>query len=80
MVPVIEEARHANHFIDRLDAENGTAEISMMDGEPNDESEESANQDLQEQIQDVPQSKLRDLRPERDPIGAGRKGGREAGE
>ena len=52
----------------------------MMDGEPNDESEESANQDLQEQIQDVPQSKLRDLRPERDPIGAGRKGGREAGE
>ena len=48
----------------------------MMDGEPNDESEESANQDLQEQIREVPQSKLRDLRPERDPMGAGRKGGR----
>ena len=44
-----------------------------MDGQPNDESEESANQDLQEQIQEVPQSKLRDLRPERDPMGAGRK-------
>jgi hypothetical protein len=46
-----------------------------MDGEPKDESEESANQDLQEQIQDAPQAKLRDLRPERDPMGAGRKSG-----
>jgi hypothetical protein len=52
----------------------------MMDGQPNDESEESANQELQEQIQEVPQSKLRDLRPERDPMGARRKSGREAGE
>jgi len=56
------------------------AKISMMDGQPNDESEESANQELQEQIQEVPQSKLRDLRPERDPMGARRKSGREAGE
>ena len=56
------------------------AKISMMDGEPNDESEESANQEVVEQIQDMPQSKLRDLRPERDPRGAGLKSGLEAGQ
>lgn len=43
-----------------------------MDAEPNEETGESTNQVTQEPTQEAPQSKLRDLRPEKDPMGAGR--------
>lgn len=45
-----------------------------MDSETNDESGEGTEQDMEETIEETPQFKLRDLRPEKDPIGAGRKG------
>ena len=44
-----------------------------MDAESNDESGESTEQGTQEQREKIPLSKLRDLRPEKDPMGAGRK-------
>ena len=44
-----------------------------MDAESNDETGESANQGSPEPTQEAPQSKLRDLRPEKDPMGAGHK-------
>ncbi len=43
-----------------------------MDPETNDESGESTEQDMAETTEETPQFKLRDLRPEKDPIGAGR--------
>ena len=43
-----------------------------MDAEPNEKTGESTNQGTQEPTQETPQSKLRDLRPEKDPMGAGR--------
>lgn len=46
--------------------------IWKMDPEPKDEAGESTEQNTQEQSQPTPLSKLRDLRPEKDPIGAGR--------
>jgi len=45
-----------------------------MDSETKDESGEGTEQDMEETIEETPQFKLRDLRPEKDPIGAGRKG------
>lgn len=47
--------------------------IWKMDSEPKDEAGESTEQSTQEQPQKIPLSKLRDLRPEKDPIGAGGK-------
>lgn len=44
-----------------------------MDAEKKDEAGESKEQSTQEQTETVPLSKLRDLRPEKDPMGAGRK-------
>ena len=43
-----------------------------MDPETNDETGESTEQDTAETNEEIPQFKLRDLRPEKDPIGAGR--------
>ncbi len=48
------------------------SKIRMMDSEPKDEKGESTEQSTQEQPQKIPLSELRDLRPEKDPIGAGR--------
>ena len=42
-----------------------------MEPETNDESAESTDQATPEQTEETPQFKLRDLRPEKDPIGAG---------
>jgi hypothetical protein len=50
-----------------------------MDPETNDESGESTDQDTPEQTEEAPQFKLRDLRPEKDPIGAGGKRSPSAG-
>jgi hypothetical protein len=44
-----------------------------METEPDEETGDSANQGSPEPIQESPESRLRDLRPEKDPIGAGRK-------
>ncbi len=50
-----------------------TTKIWKMDSEPKDETGESTEQSTREQTsQKIPLSKLRDLRPEKDPIGAGR--------
>ena len=43
-----------------------------MDPEPNEETGDSTNQGTREPTQEKPQYKLRDLRPEKDPMGAGR--------
>jgi hypothetical protein len=43
-----------------------------MDAEPKEKTGESTNQGTQEPTRETPQSKLRDLRPEKDPMGAGR--------
>jgi len=43
-----------------------------MDAERNEKTGESTTQRTQEPSQETPQSKLRDLRPEKDPMGAGR--------
>ena len=48
--------------------------IEVMEAERSDKPEESANQEIPEPRQDIPLSELRDLRPERDPMGAGSKG------
>jgi hypothetical protein len=50
-----------------------------MDLETNDDSGESTEQDMAETTEETPQFKLRDLRPEKDPIGAGRKGSPNSG-
>ena len=50
-----------------------------MDPETNDESGESTEQATPEQTEETPQFKLRDLRPEKDPIGAGSKRSLKAG-
>jgi hypothetical protein len=42
-----------------------------MDAERNEKTGESTKQGTQEPTQETPQSKLRDLRPEKDPMGAG---------
>lgn len=47
--------------------------IWRMDGEPKDETGDNQEPSALEQGRKVPLSKLRDLRPEKDPIGAGRK-------
>lgn len=43
-----------------------------MEHETNDESGERPDQETPEQPEETPRFKLRDLRPEKDPIGAGR--------
>ena len=43
-----------------------------MDAELNEKTSEGTNQRTQEPTQETPESKLRDLRPEKDPMGAGR--------
>ena len=43
-----------------------------MDAERNEKTGESTTQGTQEPTPETPQSKLRDLRPEKDPMGAGR--------
>jgi hypothetical protein len=43
-----------------------------MDAESKDETGESTNPGSPEPTQETPQSKLRDLRPEKDPMGAAR--------
>ena len=43
-----------------------------MEAEPNEETSESTNQGSPEPTQETPESRLRDLRPEKDPMGAGR--------
>ena len=43
-----------------------------METEPNEETGKSTNQGSPEPAQETPQAKVRDLRPEKDPIGAGR--------
>ena len=43
-----------------------------MDTEPKGETGDNTIQSSQEPIQETPQSKLHDLRPEKDPMGAGR--------
>ena len=43
-----------------------------MEAERNDETGDSTDQGSSETTQETPQSKLRDLRPEKDPMGAGR--------
>lgn len=43
-----------------------------MNAEPKDKTGDSANKGTQEPTPETPQSKLRDLRPEKDPMGAGR--------
>lgn len=48
------------------------SKLLSMDAEPNDKTGDSTNQGGQEPTQEAPQSKLRDLRPEKDPMGAGR--------
>ena len=50
-----------------------------MDAETNDKTGEGADQDPPETTEETPRFKLRDLRPEKDPIGAGRKGTTNAG-
>ena len=44
-----------------------------MEAEPNDETGESAKHGSPEPASEAPQSKLRDLRPEKDPMGAARR-------
>jgi hypothetical protein len=44
-----------------------------MDAEPKEETHDSASTSTPEPAQETPQSKLRDLRPEKDPMGAGRR-------
>ncbi|HXA09724.1 MAG TPA: hypothetical protein VNW28_07055 [Chthoniobacterales bacterium] len=44
-----------------------------MDNEPNEEISNHASQQVTEPIKEPPLLKLRDLRPEKDPIGAGRR-------
>jgi hypothetical protein len=56
----------------KLDGQMGTNQDSWMDAEPKKKTGESTNQGTQEPTQETPQSKLRDLRPEKDPMGAGR--------
>jgi hypothetical protein len=46
--------------------------VSQMDAEPNEKTGDSTNQGTQEPTQEAPRSELRDLRPEKDPMGAGR--------
>jgi hypothetical protein len=53
-----------------LTAKLKRTKIVGMDAEPNEETGESTNQGSPEPTQEAPQSKLRDLRPEKDPIGA----------
>ena len=56
----------------KLDGQTGTNQDSRMDAERKEKTGESTNQGTQEPTQETPQSKLRDLRPEKDPMGAGR--------
>jgi hypothetical protein len=56
----------------KLDGQTGTNQVSQMDAEPNENTGDSTNQGTQEPTQETPQSKLHDLRPEKDPMGAGR--------
>jgi hypothetical protein len=53
--------------------------IKEMDAEKNDETGQSTEQGTQEPTKETPRFRLRDLRPEKDPIGAGRKGSPKAG-
>jgi hypothetical protein len=48
-------------------------EIATMDSEQNDEKGESTNQGSRDTTGETPQSKLRDLPPDKDPMGAGGK-------
>lgn len=43
-----------------------------MDTQPNEETSDNTSQGTPEPAQETPRFKLRDLRPEKDPMGAGR--------
>jgi hypothetical protein len=47
--------------------------IKQMDAEKNDETGQSTEQGTPEPTKETPRFRLRDLRPEKDPIGAGGK-------
>lgn len=55
-----------------LDGKTQVNENPKMDAEPKEETGNSTDQGSTETVQETPQSKLRDLRPEKDPMGAGR--------
>jgi hypothetical protein len=48
-------------------------EIASMDSEINDEKGDNSNQGSRDTTVETPQSKLRDLPPDKDPMGAGGK-------
>lgn len=50
-----------------------------MDSEAGNETGEKTEPETAEQTQEVPPSKVHDLRPEKDPMGAGRKRSAKAG-
>ena len=50
-----------------------------MDSEPGNETGEKTEPETAEQTQEIPPSKVHDLRPEKDPMGAGRKRSTRAG-
>ena len=62
-----------------LDRQTQTNQNLKMDAEIKDQTDEKTEQGTSEQTEETPQFKLRDLRPEKDPIGAGRKGTTNAG-
>ena len=56
-----------------FDGKTRAGENPRMDANPKDETGESNNQGSPEATVETPQSKVRDLPPEKDPMGAGRK-------
>ena len=51
-----------------------------MDAERGEETEQSGEETMVDSGEEIPQIELRDLRAERDPMGAGRKNGPQSGE
>ena len=62
-----------------LDDKTRADQNPRMEPEPNDERDENTTAGGSEPTQQTPRSKLRDLRPEKDPIGAGRERLRKTG-
>lgn len=60
------------YFVFGLDGQTRANENPKMDNEPKEETSDRTNRGTPEPTQEAPQSKLRDLRPEKDPMGAGR--------
>jgi hypothetical protein len=50
-----------------------------MDSEPSNETGEKTEPETVEKTQEIPPARTRDLRPEKDPMGAGRKRSTKAG-